>query len=44
MKITYDKQKNERTIKERGLDFESAREVFDSLVFEYRDERFDYGE
>ena len=44
MKITYDKNKREMTIKERGLDFEDSVEVFRDKVFETKDIRKDYGE
>jgi uncharacterized DUF497 family protein len=44
MKITYDPEKRARTLKERGLDFEDAREVFAGPVFEFEDLRRDYGE
>lgn len=44
MKITYDKQKRLYTIKDRSLYFEDAAKVFEGPVFEFEDERFDYGE
>lgn len=43
-KITFDPAKREWTLRERGLDFLDAGEVFDGLKFEYPDERRDYGE
>lgn len=44
MRITFDPDKRDRTLAERGLDFASADEVFDGPVFEIEDDRFDYGE
>lgn len=44
MKITYDKNKRELTLKERGLDFETSIEVFTGRVYELEDTRKDYGE
>ena len=44
MRITYDPHKRTKTLKERGLDFEDAAEVFLGPVFEIEDDRFDYGE
>lgn len=44
MKIAYDPEKRARTLKERGLDFEEATEVFAGPVFEFEDLRRDYGE
>jgi uncharacterized protein len=44
MKITFDPVKRERTLRERGLDFEWAAEVFTGRVFQHEDTRRDYGE
>ena len=44
MKITYDTTKRERTLIERGLDFEESREVFSNETFEIEDKRKNYGE
>ena len=44
MAITYDPAKREWTLRERGLDFESAVEVFAGRLFEQEDNRRDYGE
>ncbi|MBF0311349.1 MAG: BrnT family toxin [Magnetococcales bacterium] len=44
MKITYDPNKREKTLIERGLDFESAATLFAGRVFEIEDTRQDYGE
>ncbi len=44
MNITYDPDKNERNIRERGLSFEKAADFdFDTALF-WRDSRHDYGE
>ena len=44
MRITYDPAKRERTLQDRGLDFEDALEVFRGLTVEVEDLRKDYGE
>ena len=44
MRITYDPAKRERTLADRGLDFEAAGEVFAGLTLEVDDDRRDYGE
>ena len=44
MTITYDPVKRQRTLEERGLDFEDASIVFAGTTFEVVDVRRDYGE
>ncbi len=44
MKITFDPAKREWTLRERGLDFADAEQVFAGVKLESRDERRDYGE
>ena len=44
MRISYDPSKRQRTLEERGLDFEDAAAVFADLTFEVEDTRQDYGE
>jgi hypothetical protein len=44
VRITYDPAKRQRTLAERGLDFEDAREVFAGVTVEVDDDRVDYGE
>jgi uncharacterized DUF497 family protein len=44
VRITYDPAKRERTLVDRGLDFEDALEVFRGVTVEIEDERKDYGE
>jgi uncharacterized protein len=44
MAITYDPVKRDRTLAERGLDFEDAAVVVDGPVFTFEDVRQDYGE
>jgi len=44
MAITYDAMKRERTLRERGLDFEDAEEVFAGRIHQEQDDRRDYGE
>ena len=44
MWISYDPIKRQKTLDERGLDFESASTVFAGLTLEIQDTRQDYGE
>ena len=44
MRVTYDSEKRERTLEERGLDFEDAEIVFAGVTLEVEDTRRDYGE
>lgn len=44
MKISFDPTKRERTLKERGLDFADAAEVFAGIHTVEPDDRHDYGE
>jgi len=44
MTITYDPAKRDWTLRERGLDFEDAAQVFAGPVIEGEDDRYDYGE
>jgi hypothetical protein len=44
MRVTYDLEKRERTLRERGLDFEDAKFVFAGVTLEVEDTRKDYGE
>jgi len=44
VRITYDSAKREKTLADRGLDFEDALEVFQGLTVELEDTRRDYGE
>jgi hypothetical protein len=44
MRVTYDPEKRERTLRERGLDFEDAKFVFAGVTLEVEDTRKDYGE
>ena len=44
MRISYDFTKRQKTLEERGLDFQDALVVFDGLTFEFEDTRRDYGE
>jgi uncharacterized DUF497 family protein len=44
MRISYDPAKRQKTLDERGLDFDDASTVFDDLTFEVEDTRRDYGE
>ncbi|MDA8351133.1 MAG: BrnT family toxin [Pseudomonadota bacterium] len=44
MRITFDRAKRERTLEERGLDFQQARQVFDEPHLTRLDDRKDYGE
>ncbi len=44
MEITFDPTKREWTLRERGLDFTQAAEVFADLTIDIPDLRRDYGE
>jgi uncharacterized DUF497 family protein len=44
MRVTYDPEKRERTLEERGLDFEDAEVVFAGMTLEVEDTGKDYGE
>jgi uncharacterized DUF497 family protein len=44
MKITYDPAKREKTLRDRGLDFDDASEVFAGPSLTNIDDRRDYGE
>jgi uncharacterized DUF497 family protein len=44
VRITYDPAKRDRTLTERGLDFEDALIVFEGVTVEVDDVRKDYGE
>jgi uncharacterized DUF497 family protein len=44
MKITFDPAKRASTLKDRGLDFADAVEVFAGKTLNIPDERRDYGE
>jgi uncharacterized protein len=44
MAITYDPAKRDWTLRECGLDFEDAAQVFAGRVIEGEDDRHDYGE
>jgi uncharacterized DUF497 family protein len=44
MEISYDASKRDRTLAERGLDFEDAVEVFAGPAIDLLDDRKDYGE
>ena len=44
MRITYDPAKRNKTLSERGLDFEDARLVFGGTTVEVVDDRKDYSE
>ncbi|MBC7368976.1 MAG: BrnT family toxin [Undibacterium sp.] len=44
MPITFDPAKRAKALAERGLDFADADAVFEGAIFEFVDDRFDYGE
>ena len=44
MRLTYDPAKRQKTLEERGLDFEDALLVFEGITVEVEDQRKDYGE
>lgn len=44
MRVTYDPEKREKTLRERGLDFDDAELMFRGVTLEVEDTRKDYGE
>jgi uncharacterized DUF497 family protein len=44
MRFAWDEAKRRRNVKEHGLDFVDAEQVFDDLTFTYEDDRFRYEE
>lgn len=44
MELTWDETKRLKTLQERQLDFNDAREVFEQIHLNIADERIDYGE
>ena len=44
MKLSWDPDKRQRTLDERGLDFADAEAVFEGVHFDIPDDRSDYGE
>jgi uncharacterized DUF497 family protein len=44
MRVTYDPAKRDKTLRERGLDFEDAVIVFSGVTVEVEDVRKEYGE
>ena len=44
MRVTFDPDKRDRTLKDRGLAFEYAVEVFEGVTLDRVDDRRDYGE
>jgi uncharacterized DUF497 family protein len=44
MRITFDPDKRDKTLSERGLDFEDATLIFAGVTLEMEDARKDYGE
>ena len=44
MRITFDRDKRDKTLVERGLDFARANELFEGRHFTLEDSRADYGE
>lgn len=44
MEVSFDEAKRAKTLRERGLDFARAEEIFDGAEFTWIDDRTDYGE
>jgi uncharacterized DUF497 family protein len=44
MKITFDAAKRDATLRDRGLDFADAAEIFAGRTLDFADDRQDYGE
>jgi hypothetical protein len=44
MEISFNSEKREEVLRERGLDLADASKLLSGLCFEMQDDRFDYGE
>ena len=44
MRFSWNEAKRESNLRNHGLDFVDAAEVFEGATFTYQDDRFDYGE
>lgn len=44
MELSYDPEKRDRTLAERGLDFDDAAQIFAGTTLTHEDDRHDYGE
>ena len=44
MRFTWDEAKRKSNLRNHGLDFRDAFQVFEGLTFTFEDDRFDYGE
>ncbi len=44
MRIIFDEAKRQKTLKERGIDFNSARKIFSGRTLTLLDDRQEYGE
>jgi hypothetical protein len=44
LRISFDPEKREKTLRERGLDFQDAANIFAGPMLTLRDDRVDYGE
>ncbi len=44
MKFEWDERKNQSNVEKHGVNFEDAKELFDSKLYEYEDTRINYGE
>ena len=44
MKFEWDEHKNNLNLKKHGISFQEAQTIFDGSVFNWIDDRFDYGE
>lgn len=44
MEISFDRKKREQTLRERGLDFADAADIFAGPMLTLLDDRLDYGE
>ena len=44
MEITFDPNKRNQTIKDRGIDFADAAHIFAGYTLDFEDNRKDYGE
>ena len=44
MELSFDEQKRQLTLENRGLDFADAPKLFEGVTLTVEDDRFDYGE
>ena len=43
-KFDWHKEKNKKNLKDHGVNFKTASKIWDGMIFEHEDDKFDYGE